>query len=148
MTDPAIHTLSTTDAAPDDPRPSAVSRAAALPAVMLFGPAYVGLEAWATAARSAAIAARGAGTLNAASFGILTTMLDDAVLMHRARRSCRSLGSRLALERDLAPRTVGRSLCRTIMLLRILVQLYEEAAEPVQRRVSIAAEILIFGTSR
>jgi hypothetical protein len=119
-----------------------------LPAVLFFGPSYLILDAWAAAAKSAAIAARGAGTINSAAFAILATMIEDAMMMHRARLSCRSLASRIDLERDLTPRMIGQVLCRSIMLGRILAQLCEEAAEPVQRRVHIAADILILGVQR
>jgi hypothetical protein len=82
--------------------------------------------------KSAEIMARSTRVWNAALFGLSWMTLEDAINAARVRLSCRTLGSLMELERDLAPRLVADAFDRFLRLMTISSQIGEEAGYPLR----------------
>jgi hypothetical protein len=82
--------------------------------------------------KSAEIMLRSTGVWNAALFGLSWMTLEDAINAARAQLSCKTLGSVMELERDLAPRLAADAFDRFLRLMTISSQIGEEAGYPLR----------------
>jgi len=87
------------------------------------------------AAKSQEILARGSSVLIAALAGLLMTSIDDGMAVRRTRETCRTLGSLIACDLELAPRLLSETVARLAVLVRMAAHLCEEAAFPLQAQV-------------
>lgn len=92
--------------------------------------------------KSCEIVLRGVPVWMVAAEAAWSATLDDVAAAQRSRMSCRSLASLFALERDLTLRTHAAALSRQCLLLRIVLQLCDEAADPPQRLVGFAFDVV------
>ncbi|MBK8174202.1 MAG: hypothetical protein IPK66_02555 [Rhodospirillales bacterium] len=92
-------------------------------------------EAWSSVRKSGTIGLHGIGVLNSAFFGTVWMTVDDAFVSQRARTSCRTLGSLLDFDRDRTAQALTDLTARIGVLTRIALQLGEDVAYPLQRRV-------------
>ncbi len=83
---------------------------------------------------------RGVRVWQAAVDGTVHTVLHEAFADVRTRLSCQSVGSMLALERDLFAIGLGRLTDRAALLGRMLVQTVEDASEPLWRRCILGVD--------
>ncbi|MCU0839181.1 MAG: hypothetical protein MUE49_10730 [Rhodospirillales bacterium] len=90
--------------------------------------------------KSQEIVWRGVRVWQAALDGTVHTVLHETFADLRTRLSCQSLGSLLALERDLVAISVSRLTDRAAFLGRMVVQTVEDASEPLWRRCTLGLD--------
>ncbi len=100
------------------------------------------LEDAAAVFKSIEIMFSGVRVWNAAAYAVVLTSLEDASAQYRARRSCRTTGALLAVERDHALRFVQETARRGGLLARIARDIGEEALYPLRNRIGQVLENL------
>lgn len=92
--------------------------------------------------KSVEIMFSGVRVWNAAAYAVALTSLEEACAQYRARRSCRTTGALLAVERDHALRFAQEAVRRGGLLARIARDLGEEALYPLRSRIGQVLENL------
>ena len=113
----------------------------ALPAPLVQWQGYI-IDSGAAWLKSSEILVRGMNFWNAAFVGVISMSLDDQMAARRTRLSCRSIGSRLRLEKDFASCAFSDAFARMALLARIALHLGEDACYPLQRHSSVMLETL------
>lgn len=112
---------------------------------LVAAPRWSLLEDAAAAFKSLEIVFSGVRVWNAAAYAVALTSLEEASAQYRARRSCRTTGALLAVERDHALRFAQEAVRRGGLLARIARDIGEEALYPLRSRLDQYLENLRLG---